>query len=207
MPYQLITTDWVSMPSPEGVEYCRTDAPAQCARTNASGIAMFPDLPARTQLVLSVRHDGDMDLLKHFVTPQPATTMPRDPFVRLISHERWTRWANQAGVKLEPDKGHIWFFVLTSVSAKVELRPTAGTRVYFRSMDELDPTLETSGPTGHGIVFNVPPGEYDAVFSAPGRRCQFGMETGWPGTTPDASRVTVKAGFISFPAFGVCLPE
>jgi hypothetical protein len=206
--YELFVTDWQTSGRVSGAKFCRVANATDCVVSDDDGRAVFRGLPELTPVLLSVARDGYVGLLKHFVTPSKNLAVARDPFTFLIPTELWTGWAEQSGVTLEPDKGHILFYMLRSSGGSVELRPAAGKRVYFTSMQELDQSLDqlVSGAPGLGIFFNVPPGKYDAVFSNPGRRCIFGMETGWPGTSSDSSRVEVEAGYVSFPAFGICNP-
>ena len=191
-----------------GIEFCMRDAARQCVVTDQSGQALLPGLPELAPVALSVTGPGYVGLLKHLVAPSHDIAVPRDPFTPLITTELWTQWAAQSGVTLEPNKGHIVAYVLRGAGGSVELRPSAGVRAhFFSSIQEVDPALDHFGEPGYAVFFNVPVGEYDAVFSKPGSRCIFGMETGWPGDSSDSSKVTVAAGLASFPAFGICLPR
>ena len=204
--YQCSVSHWNEASLVADVQLCRMDEPTECVVTDAEGRAEWESLPPQTQLVFETHGEGYVDMLRHLVTPRLGTMNARDPFTRVIETELWNGWAAKSGVSLDPDKGHIVFFALRGAGGDVTLRPPAGKLVYMAAMGEVDPSLQHMGPPGLGVFFNVPPGEYDAVFSAPGFRCVFGQETGWPGATPDSSRVVVKAGFVSYPAFGICLP-
>lgn len=206
--YTFVTADWAERGGVPGTRICRDDMPSQCAVADEQGNVEFFDLPESSQQLLHIARAGYVDLLKHLVTPaHDRPGVLRDPFNPMIPNALWARWAEQAGVELEPDKGHVLFFVLRGSGGSVDLRPAAGKRVYFASMQDLDPALEHPGGTGYGLSFNVPPGAYDAVFSHPELRCMFGMETGWPGSTADSGGIVVKPGLVSFPAFGTCVPR
>lgn len=187
----------------DGFAFCLADDPdADCFVSNAEGVVEL-ELPANSDVALSVTRDGFVPLLW-----QRRTTAEDEELtlgLAFTSAEAAAEAAEAAGVAPDETKGVILCLGLNAAGGHATLSPTSGEGPFYGEAGAVVPSL-TEFRTAAVWFFNVEPGDYEVTFEHPDRECivHAGL---WRGPADNINLVRVDAGHQNWGCAASCTAD
>ncbi len=186
----------------EGIEVCVDELPElDCVWTDDDGNFLLEGLPLVSDVTVRPHHDDvGLDTYHPHHTLDFENTWNR----ALITHDKLSDAAADLGGGLETGQGHYAFVAITdfpdwSLSNDVtfELVPDPGVDGYYGKVSGApDPDLEATGSAGSGGMVNIPPGDYDVIFTGAAGPCR--RIASWDFDEGDPVPITVHADAVTY---------
>lgn len=196
-----------------GVRVCLYPGENICGTSDSSGTYRIDGAPENSELILSYQHPDYVPTLRMLVTRENNVILlaPSIMGTKALAE----RLAEDYNFVATPGRGSLQFFAMHPTSGvlqlqelegfTVELRDTEGNVVTDRddityASDEgvPDPRLVESSRRGVGGIANIPPGDYELVFSHPTLDCTQKLEeAGWLTSTPRAARFRILPEWVT----------
>lgn len=210
-------TDYLTGDLIEGIEVCVYELPElSCATTDADGVYRLPGVPQRSELRLTYL-DGAGAWMPMMFSLRTEDQDDVGLSLRMIGADVAAGLAATAGLALDPARGTIPFQgfydpgeaagqALDGLSAVLS-PDDAEVRGFLTEMNTVDAQLDSTTSVGLGLFINVAAGEHTVQMTHPERECTL-SPLGWPGATPDETRIDVVPGFLMGGADVTCaLPD
>lgn len=177
------------LPPPPMRVCVETGADVPCGLSDADGDFTLRGLEEQAPLVIRFNAPGYFDSMAMYTTHASSNGF----LYHVFTEAEMKLLATGGGMDLDRTRGHITFGVSTgehTLSGAV-VSTTAGDQVFYAGPDGVDRSLTATGPTGHGGIPNVVPGEYVIRFDVQDRSCA--PDLAWAGTEPNTAVVRVVA--------------
>lgn len=201
-----VITDGATGTPVSGFKLCVSDHPEiPCATSDAKGSVTLAGLPANSELAIEATNAGYVSYLQILTTTQSDLAYSQGLAAFLKSDSAaLASWYKAANVTADATKGLLQAFAFPGVpGVTMTLAPTSGVGPIYGKNGSPDPTL-TATVGGAGWFFNLAPGTYEVAFTDPTSTCKWLQTGGWKGSTPNAVKVRVVAGFNTTGAVALC---
>jgi hypothetical protein len=171
----------------QGFVFCNTDAEALgCATSGADGRVTL-EVPADSDVALTVDRDGYLPLLFHRRTGSEDAS---EGLLPLPDDSRRTATEEALGFELEAGKGVAVVNVTGGVGGTVSASPV-GPRTYYW-MSGIPVPDATTIASAAAAWYNLDPGDYEFTVEVPDKDCTV-YEASWAGDEPNVVRARVVA--------------
>ncbi len=174
----------------DGFVFCNTDASELgCATSDSSGSVTL-EVPADSNIALTVDREDFVPLLYHYRTGSEDVTFSVG--VPFLTEEQRAEHESVLGFDLQQGKGVVVAVAGGGLEGTATIDPKPeNNRPYYWVLSVPDPERTTIGG-GTAAWYDVEPGDYQVTFEVPGKDCRIGASS-WPGDEPNAVKLRVMA--------------
>ncbi len=184
-----------------------------CGTSDENGNYRIDGVPENSELILSYEHPDYVPTLRMLLTRENNVILLAPSIMGTVALAR--RLAEDYDFIAKPGHGSLQFFAMNPAMGVLQLQELEGFTVelhdldgnVFTDHDDItyasadgvpDPRLEQSSRRGVGGIANIPPGNYELVFSHPTLDCTEKLEeAGWLTDTPRAARFRIVPEWVT----------
>lgn len=203
-----------------GVRVCIYPAQTICGTSNSTGGYVIQGVPENSEIILSYEHPDYVPTLRMLFTRENNVILLAPSVMGSIALAE--RLATEYMFEAIDGRGSLQFFAMQPATGVLQLQELSGFSVELRDLggnivlnpdapsalpfdvtyasdDGVpNPQLTASSRRGVGGIANIPPGEYELVFSHPTLSCSTKLEeAGWDTDTPQASRFEIIDAWVT----------
>lgn len=185
----------------EGVEVCAPELDLPCETSDVDGGWTLAGLPLDTDVLISATAEDSVKTL----FPQHTSMDWYGWYKVMVPQNILETHADRLDVNLDPQKGHVFFFVWEGLNIDgqntpkidgVVARVNQGQIFYGNSLGLASPDVTETTGNGSGGILNVPPGALNVVFDAPGGPCtEHGFH--WKINEDGSFTIPIEAGYTT----------
>lgn len=198
-----------------GVRVCIYPGNNVCGTSDSSGSYLIENVPENSELILSYHHPDYVPTLRMLITRENNVILLAPSIMG--SKALAEQLAEDYDFEAIPGRGSLQFFAMHPTAGVLQLQELDGFSVQLYDLegnlvpddqhDDItyasaegtpDPRLEVSSRRGVGGIANIPPGDYELVFSHPTLDCSEKLEeAGWLTDTPRAARFRIIPEWVT----------